>query len=211
MQSSFLSYLKDPEKRTRLWSLIKVAAAHHPHCDNYSNHVFNIKGVKTCRGCTIYYPTGSIAVIIVWLLPSSMFSRDATELFFFGAFFAIPSLIHMTKVDKLLKIDRSVSLLSKISLGLGVGYFSRYFVTVPLLFKIIGVITVLSLFLLIHLVRYKNFWDDCEGCPHEPYRKKFDICPGLEPFNTFFDPEMIKYFNSLTDTQKEDLLQLEIE
>lgn len=44
---------------------------HHPLCEHFEDHVFNIRGIKVCRGCTMLY-SGMIISIILLLIGSAL-------------------------------------------------------------------------------------------------------------------------------------------
>ena len=43
------------EKGKQKWALYPYRLAHHPLCEKFSEHVYNIKGYKVCRGCFNLY------------------------------------------------------------------------------------------------------------------------------------------------------------
>lgn len=198
---SSLSYFTDKEKRKRFWEFIKVTASHHPHCEYYEGHVFTIRNVKICRGCSVYYPTSFLAAILIWIIPSTFFNRDPIDLTLIGMIFVLPAIIHIVRLDKILRIDRPFSLFSRLILGFGFGYFIRYLFYVPLRYQLLSILFVFSFFILINLARFITFWNDCDDCPYVQERQKYNNCPGLIPFNSFLNPAVVKHFDIITETR----------
>jgi hypothetical protein len=196
VSSSSISYLTNPEKRRRLKKIILVTAAHHPHCDYYQNHYFTIRNVKVCRGCTVYYPTSIIAMILVWFLPAGIFKKQPFDLTLIGLLFLVPAFIHLSKIDRIVRIDRIISILSRISLGLGMGWLIRYFFVVPFQYKITAIVILIMSILLIQIARFRNYWEECEFCPYKPYRGLYNHCPGLLELNQILNPSIVQYFEN---------------
>ena len=80
------------------------------------------------------------------------------------------------------------------SFGMGMAYAVRYILVVPIVFKVIAVLGIVSLYALTMFVRYKSYWSECEGCPFLEDRLNFQHCPGLAPLNYFINPQVVKYF-----------------
>ena len=198
---SYLSYITNPERRRQIWKFIKVTAAHHPHCDYYRKHYFTIRDVKVCRGCTVYYPTSILSMILVWFIPSSVFERHPNDLLIIGLLFLTPMVIHLSKVDRILHIDRYISLASRISLGLAMGWLIRFFFLVPIVHKIIAMFVVIISMILIQFVRLRTFWGECVSCPYKPYREQYNHCPGLLELNQILNPDIIQYFETFSNIE----------
>ncbi|MHA1686522.1 MAG: hypothetical protein ACTSYD_08970 [Candidatus Heimdallarchaeaceae archaeon] len=56
------------EIKNERWLQYPYRLAHHPLCDKFANHVYTIKGVKICRGCTNFYSGMIIGLILIPLL-----------------------------------------------------------------------------------------------------------------------------------------------
>lgn len=59
--------LKKEIKRER-WLQYPYRLAHHPLCDKFADHVYTIKGIKICRGCTNFYSGMIVGLILIPLL-----------------------------------------------------------------------------------------------------------------------------------------------
>ncbi len=43
--------------------------SHHPRCSYFAGGTWTIAGRKVCIGCSIAYPSGTIALLTLWILP----------------------------------------------------------------------------------------------------------------------------------------------
>ncbi|MDH5403414.1 MAG: hypothetical protein OEY49_13040 [Candidatus Heimdallarchaeota archaeon] len=202
--TSTWSYLKDPNNRKKVIKLLKVSAAHHPHCDYYNKHVFMIRGVKICRGCAVFYPSATFSQLFIWFLPVSWFTVDPKILILLGLTLSFPALFHVTKIDKLLKIDRFISSLSRLFLGIGTGCLLRFIFIVDWVYKIIGVCVAISIAIIVVIKRMKTFWAICSevNCKYRTEREYLNHCPGLLPLNELTDPILVHYFNTTTPDER---------
>ena len=51
--------------KTRILGPYRIS--HHPLCDNFNEHVYQIRGRKICRGCTMQYSGIIFAFLLVFL------------------------------------------------------------------------------------------------------------------------------------------------
>jgi len=161
----FLLFLSD---------LSPVLLSHHPNCEQFSKHVYNVGKKKLCIGCFTYYPTIIITIILTLILiditvPNVIFLFNISFLFFLAV---ILNILKLTKT-KLLKI------ISKILIGIGAGFFivAAIFLPIHLIFKIIMIWELNMFGGIIAYIRIKGIEKNCLNCE---YKKDWDNCPGMK-------------------------------
>lgn len=46
----------------------RFVLAHHPSCEYYDHHTFELRGLELCMGCFIVYPVGLVTLLVLSLL-----------------------------------------------------------------------------------------------------------------------------------------------
>ncbi|QEE16284.1 hypothetical protein DSAG12_02114 [Promethearchaeum syntrophicum] len=137
--------------------------SHHPSCSQYQNHTINISKIRLCIGCFIGYPSAllSIFVGIYFIYPAI---TQKFYILFFGVFLFLSQFLSLTKLTEI----KSIKIIQKFLMGFGVGQVlvvSYYWIQGPVLLKIIGVWSVILLFMgPISLMHYLNMRNTCENC-----------------------------------------------
>ena len=151
--------------------------SHHPTCEYYSHHTFELYGRQLCMGCFVVYPVGFVSLLT--LVVARLLWPEAT-LFGLGtgAFYALGfALIAPMVADKALSGNRSAGrrMAGKASLAVGLA-----FLAFPFVYRPAARWTTAGLFLgfLVPYVAYKGLTarDDCRGCPEA---EDFPDCSGM--------------------------------
>jgi hypothetical protein len=151
--------------------------AHHPTCDYYDHHTFELYGQQVCMGCFVVYPVGvaSLATLVATRLaaPSlQFFGLDALAFWLAGFALATPML-----ADKALPGRRSgrARMVAKAVLAVALALL-----VFPALFRPAVRLQTAALFVgfLVPYVAYKGLTvrDDCAGCPEYD---DFPACSGM--------------------------------
>jgi hypothetical protein len=161
----------------RLGESEPLLLAHHPTCDYYDHHTFDLYGQEVCMGCFVVYPVGvaTLATLVATRLavPSlPLFGLDALAFWLAGFALATPML-----ADKALPGRRSgrTRMVAKAVLAVGLALLSF-----PAVFRPAVRLQTAALFVgfLVPYVAYKGLTvrEDCAGCPEYD---DFPDCSGM--------------------------------
>ncbi|MHA1346698.1 MAG: hypothetical protein ACTSVO_04435 [Candidatus Heimdallarchaeaceae archaeon] len=94
------------------WAFYPYKLAHHPLCERFSNHVYNIKGYKVCRGCFNLYIGFIVGIIFA---PIAIFVLNIN---FWTAVIATNILYIFTPLSVLINPPRNVKDFCRFLLGI---------------------------------------------------------------------------------------------
>lgn len=151
--------------------------AHHPTCEFYDHHTFELYGHKLCMGCFIVYPVSFVSlstlVILRFLWPQFDLFEWHTHAFYIIGF----ALIGPMTVSKALPFSRSsrVRITGKVLLAVGLALVAFPFVYRPG-FRLLtaGLFVGVLLPYIVH--KGLTARDDCRGCPEAD---EFPDCSGM--------------------------------
>ncbi|WP_049924475.1 hypothetical protein [Halopiger djelfimassiliensis] len=161
----------------RLGERDPLLLAHHPTCEYYSHHTFELYGQRVCMGCFIVYP---VAILSLLALSVVRLVRPALGLFEFptSAFYLAGfGLVAPMVVGKLLPGTRTATtrIASKALLAVGLAVTAF-----PFVFRPDARLVTAGLFVafLLPYIVHKGLTatDDCQGCPEAA---DFPNCSGM--------------------------------
>ena len=96
------------------WTMYPYRLAHHPLCDHFADHVYNIRGQKICRGCVNYYGGIIVGLIVVPIIVVVL------HINFWIAFAITNGLFIFTPLTVFLPAPRPLKDISRLMLGIAV-------------------------------------------------------------------------------------------
>lgn len=155
------------------WIVSPLRLSHHPLCDNFSNHVFVIRGKKFCRGCTMFYPSLVLGGLVAFVLQFHLLPTITLGI-------VMTVLLLPTVVAQLFKLPRPMRDVSKAILGMDSGLGILVITFHPDLWARIAVILVaVPMIMIVETVRQKRDFNTCQRCPEFPNRLTYQ-CSGLK-------------------------------
>jgi uncharacterized membrane protein len=162
--------------KTRILGPYRIS--HHPLCDNFSDHVYLIRGRKVCRGCTMQYSGMILAFLLILFgsLPIINFWRGWND-FQIGILLYI--LILPTISTAFIIKSRKVKDVARFMLGMAFTIaFILFLLTPNLLVK--GFIAINFLPGYIYLqkrreIKNNEICEDCSEYEHTPFCSGFQI------------------------------------
>jgi len=157
--------------------------SHHPPCEKFEKHVYHIGNKKLCIGCFTYYPTILITFILTLLFVDLTFN-NLVFLGLIGFLFFTPLILNVLGLTeyKIMKI------LTKVSIGIGTGFYLVTAIFLPFYFPIHILLQILLVIFLIFLVnwftgviayiRAIHIQKDCFECE---YKGDWNSCPTMKP------------------------------
>lgn len=161
----------------RVGSHDPLLLSHHPTCEYYSHHTFELYGRQLCMGCFVVYPVALVSLLVLVLARllwpgAALFGLETVALYAVGF-----ALVGPMVADKALSGHRSARrrMAGKASLAVGLA-----FLAFPFVFRPSARLTTAALFLgfLVPYVAYKGLTarEDCRGCPEA---EEFPHCSGM--------------------------------
>ncbi len=154
------------------WINDPVKFVHHPLCDNFTSHVFVIRGHKLCRGCTMFYPSLAVSIILSFLL--GIYQWDAIPLGIMMTVLLIPTILSF-----FFSFPRPVRDINKSILGLdsGVGVIVVLFHP-QLWVKVVVIMVAIPSIVILEKIRGQRDLATCKKCPEYSRRKDLE-CSGF--------------------------------
>jgi len=162
--------------------------AHHPSCEYYAHHTFELSGAEPCMGCFVVYPVGLVSLLALSVLHLTVDAVAAVDVtLFYGVGFAAAApmvgykLLYRRGSRLLYELiyrtsEHALRMTTKAVLAVGLA-----FLVYPVLFRPGVRLPALGLFLalLVPYVAYKGLTalDECEDCPEQ---SEFPNCTGME-------------------------------
>lgn len=190
------------------WSTIRVMLAHHPYCDPFKEHTFNIGKLRLCRGCWLSYPPmyATILFYLFWpqardfMLGEAVWIMD--NLWWFVIGFGILAL-----VGRLIgRYSRFIKDLSKFGRGAWAGFLVVVMITQHWGFKIGAALIFIGGMTYLSLNRGKDMDRTCDECE---WHANYDACPGMREINKDFASITSSEATPLTMQQQQSILGLE--
>lgn len=159
-------------KRRDTWTMFPYRLAHHPLCKEFSNHVYEVRGHKVCRGCVNYYGGMILGVILV---PVLIFILNINYLISFAITIG---LFFFTPLSLLFNLPRPLKDVIRMMLGIAIicalatEILSIYELIInQVWWAFIPLFTIAALYIISkkYLTRYRN-------------RKNEEVCRNCEQF-----------------------------
>ena len=157
--------------------------SHHPPCEKFDEHVYHIGNKKLCIGCFTYYPTVLITFVLTLLFVELTFYNLAF-LGFIAFLFFTPITLNILGLTKF----KILKILSKVSIGIGTGFylvsviFLPFFLPIHLIFQILVMIVLILMVNwftgVIAYIRAIHIQKDCAECE---YKGDWNSCPTMKP------------------------------
>ena len=152
-----------------------ILTSHHPLCDQFKNHTFNISGREFCIGCFIGYPSGIIVLLVGYLF--NIFQFMQTGLLWIIGFILISiyiaSTFHSSDAKK-------IKIFSKVFMGSGVAFLiaAIFSYSWDLWIKFLTIFVVINIILgLLSFKRLKGIKKTCTNCE---WKNNWRDCPGMQ-------------------------------
>lgn len=148
--------------------------SHHPTCEYYDHHTFELYGEKLCLGCFVVYPVGAVSLSVLVALGVFVgpFAAGTTALYGIAGLLGAPIVFSKT-LGWPTGVRFRILAKALLAVGLAVLFY-------PLVFRPGDRLLTALLFVLFWIVYvgYKGLtaFDDCEGCPE---RSEFPDCSGM--------------------------------
>lgn len=143
----------------KTWVIAPLRWSHHPKCSYFEDHVFIIRGRKFCRGCTCFYPS-----LLISLLVSVVFQVYSLE-----SYLLIPLLTLMlvpTLLSFRFTFPRLLKDMNKSLLGINTGLaFAVILLNPDLLVKAIVIVVLVPSAWYVEKRRERKNLAVCESCP----------------------------------------------
>ena len=165
----------------------RFVLAHHPSCEYYAHHTFEVRGVELCMGCFIVYPVGLVSLLALSVLDltvPAVAALDVTVFYAVGFTAAAPmvgyKLLYRRGSRLLYELiyrtsEHTLRVVTKAVLAAGLACL-----VYPVVFRPAVRLPALGLFLamLVPYVAYKGLTalDECDKCPEQP---EFPNCSGM--------------------------------
>lgn len=152
-----------------------ILLSHHPNCDHFSKHVYHVGKYRLCIGCFTFYP--SIAITIIFTLVFIDLSYfNLIMIFNLSYIFMLPVILNFLKLTKF----RVLKIFSKVSLGIGIGFYLIAIFGLPfhILIKVFTILEINIFIGVIAYIRSIHIQKECKTCD---YQGDWDSCPGMKP------------------------------
>lgn len=175
-------------------SLKPILLSHHPSCESFSEHVFNLGKYKLCIGCFIGYPIAILGVIILYFI-NLIVMLNPTLLFLCGVILMASFLLSPLKLTR----KRIIKIIQKILFNLGGAFIFWWIFTLPnpfiinfiLFFFIFGI-----LLSLVNAYHAYSFYKTCKKCE---FSFDWENCPGFKALFEYCEinnlPNLFKIHN----------------
>jgi len=137
-----------------------ILLSHHPDCEKFENHTFNIRGTRLCVGCLAFYPTFIIIFSSIFLL--GFFSFNYVKLIYLGILQSSVLLFNFLGLIKT-KISKFIT---KVILGSGIAFILVGILKSPiiLIFKLLILVIFSAILTVLNFLRVKIMINTCKKC-----------------------------------------------
>jgi hypothetical protein len=147
--------------------------AHHPSCENFSNHTLDFRGLKLCMGCFVIYPTAIITLAAFFIISGHI------VLNYMAAFMVALAMFTLNGIRKIVFRDRlakNIQVAFRVVLGLSLSFMliSIWLARNPERNYLIGLF--LAVAIGYNLLNSRRMMKTCKSCPQYP---DFPKCEGL--------------------------------
>lgn len=147
--------------------MLKFAFAHHPTCEPFRDHLYNIKGVWICKGCAITYPM----VLLVFLF------SIVIDISFSISFTIVIAGLLITMTLSINIFHKKFAFIKRIFFGLFTGSFIYFFFSHgDFIVLIFGLIILYIILLVFSVIRYFHMKNTCSSCV---YLGDWNKCDGF--------------------------------
>lgn len=153
-----------------------ILLSHHPDCGKFHDHVYHVGKYKLCIGCFTFYPTVLITIIFT-ILFIELNLYNLFLLFFIAFLFFIPIILNIFGLTKY----KILKILSKVSIGIGVGFYIVSILYIPFIHIILKILLLLQINWFIGVIAYirnKQILKECAECEYEG---NWGSCPAMKP------------------------------
>ncbi len=176
-----MSQIRKRISRVRLFlSILKpISLSHHPNCERFDEHVYHIGNKRLCIGCFTFYPVVILTIFFTFLFVNWNNPLNSIRIFFISLLFMLPVLLSLFGLTKL----RFIKILSKVSIGIGVGLLliATIFLPVIIIVKVLLFFEVNCFIGVIAYLRTKSILKECDNCI---YKGNWNECPEMKPIMT---------------------------
>ena len=174
------------ERIKRFYYEIKpLLLSHHPDCNEFRDHVFELKGKKFCIGCFIGYPSMLLTILVLFLIQIYNFIHHRILLI-------IGLVLFCTYALKIFKFMRDIKgkIFIRILIGAGLGFLFWGIFGSPLtpldkilssivmfggLYLVYSTVRVISVFYTCHKCSYDGDWKHCPGFKNNPKYHEIEL------------------------------------
>lgn len=160
----------------RIHAYDPLLLSHHPTCEYYGHHTFELYGAQLCMGCFIVYPVSAATTVFLAagrLLDVGLSGIPTAWLYLLGAGLGAPMVLGKVLPGTRGKRTRMVGKFA-LAVGLAVAAFPALFRPADRLVTAV----LLGSFLTVYVGhKVATIRDDCRGCPEAG---DFPECSGLE-------------------------------
>ena len=137
-----------------------ILLSHHPDCEKFENHTFNIRGIRLCVGCLAFYPTFIIVFSSFYLLGFN--SVNYVKLIYLGMLQSSILLFNFLGLAKA-KISKFIT---KVILGSGIAFILVGILKSPIvfIFKLLILVNFFAILTVLNFLRVKIMINTCKEC-----------------------------------------------
>ncbi|MBS3816677.1 MAG: hypothetical protein KGY76_03845 [Candidatus Thermoplasmatota archaeon] len=154
------------------WAHREALLAHHPDCKEFEDDCYHVGEKRLCVGCFTAYPI-AIAILIFGALGIFPWSYDRLLLYGF-----IAGMVQLLSATRLTDI-KPIKVITKIFLGIGIGFFTLGIFSIPirLFYRLVIFFICLNITGLFSFVRMKKIRKICNSCDEE---ENWRGCPSFQ-------------------------------
>lgn len=152
-----------------------ILLSHHPNCEKFQDHVYHMGKHKLCIGCFTFYPTVLITIIIT-ILFIELSLYNIFLLFFIAHLFFIPIILNILGLTKY----KILKILSKVSIGIGVGLYIVSILLIPFIHIIIKILLLLQINWYLGVIAYIRNKHIIKKCAECEYKGDWSSCPAMK-------------------------------
>ncbi len=151
-----------------------VLLSHHPDCDKFKEHSFEIRGVRLCGGCITIYPSITVSLLLLYTINffQPVFFR---YLFFIGLLFIGPKIISILFRSRRKTVKVGANIL--VGTGIAICIFSIFSFPFPFVMNLFIFIVFFMMVSSANFLRVKSIMKTCSSCE---YHRNWSICPGFK-------------------------------
>lgn len=161
--------------------------AHHPRCDYYADHTFELRGHDLCMGCFLVYPIGIASLVVLSALHlalPAMRALDVAVIYGVAAAFVAPILAYKALYRRGSRwlyefiyrwSDHRLRMATKASLAVGLAWLAYPVVFRPSV-RLPGAVLLVGGLVVYNGYKGLTALDECDACPEQP---SFPDCTGM--------------------------------
>ncbi len=158
------------------WRTLRLLLSHHPFCERFENHTYNLGKIRFCRGCLLSYPLVYALPLIYLLWGAANDFFTSTALWFQNIWWFVIGFGILAIGGRLIgKYSIVIKDLSKFGRGAWSGTFIIVIFSQHWGFKIGAFVLLFGGLTFLSLNRGKDMERTCQECE---WQANYDICPG---------------------------------